>query len=323
MMNSDQNQKAPAYLIDASIYIFQAHFSPYIECYDTDGEDLSALYGFSQFLIQFLRREKPQIIAIAMDNSLFCGFRHELCDYYKSNRELPDENLARQLAACARLCEIMGLASFSSRKYEADDIIGTLARRLREDGDFSKQPPSRIGIVTRDKDLAQVLKNDAEFVWDYQNNRKRFSKDIFHHMGVYPAQIPDYLGLVGDAVDNITGVPGVGPVKGKCLLKEFEDMDAIYRNIGRIANLTLRGAAKLGQLLDEYKEQAYLSKRLATIVDDVEDETESFSVIPLDALARKKADPNRLANLFADEKFDTRFSDSMVNVLLKLNESIQ
>jgi len=322
MVTLEQNASTPAYLIDASIYIFQSHFSPNVECYDTDGEDLSALYGFSQFLVQFLRREKPQVVALAMDNSLFCGFRHELCDNYKSNRELPDKNLARQLAACAKLCEIMGLASFSSRKYEADDIIGALAKRLRERRDDSRQSRVNIGIVTRDKDLAQVLKNESEFVWDYHNKRKRFSKDILRDMGVFPCQIPDYLGLVGDAVDNITGVPGVGPVKGKHLLREFKDMDEIYRNIDRIAGMSLRGSARLGELLDKHKEQAYLCKQLATIVDDVSDESESFSVIPLEELVRKKANPDRLVTFLADEKFDTRFIDSMVNVLKKLNESI-
>jgi 5'-3' exonuclease len=322
MANYIPDIEPPSYLIDASIYIFQAHFSPHIECYDKQGEDLSALYGFSQFLIQFLRREKPKVIAVAMDNSLFCGFRHKLCENYKSNRELPDENLARQLAACDKLCEIMGLARFSSRKYEADDIIGTLARRLRDQSTSASELPTRIGIVTRDKDLAQILANEEEFVWDYQNNRRRFSGDIYQDMGVHPAQIPDYLGLVGDAVDSIAGVPGVGPVKGRHLLNEFENLDEIYSNIESIAGLSLRGAAKLGQLLNEHKEQAYLCKQLATIVNDVEDSGEDFSVASLSSLSRSKADPERLASFLADEKFDERFSDSMVKVLERLNASI-
>ena len=212
----------PAYLIDASIYIFQAHFSPNIECYDADGEDLGALYGFSQFLLQFLRRQNPRVAAVAMDESLFCGFRHQLCEKYKANRELPDENLSRQLAGCAELSRIMGLPTFASKKYEADDIIGTLARRLREaDTHLAGSTREGIGIVSRDKDLAQLLHGEMDFVWDYQRNRKRFIPQVVEDFGVYPVQIPDYLGLVGDAVDNISGVPGVGPVKGKHLLQEL------------------------------------------------------------------------------------------------------
>ena len=121
------------YLLDASIYIFQSHFSPHVECRSTEGTELSALYGFTLFLLQFLRRVKPTHLAVAHDASLFCGFRHELSSDYKSNRELPDENLAMQLQACAEICGILGLISFASKVYEADDIIGTLASSVRQE----------------------------------------------------------------------------------------------------------------------------------------------------------------------------------------------
>jgi DNA polymerase-1 len=306
-----------AYLIDSSIYIFQAHFSPYIECLDADGEDLSALYGFSQFLLQFLRREQPEIIAAAMDESLFCGFRHQLCDNYKSNRELPDENLARQLEGCAELCGIFGVSSFGSRTYEADDIIGTLSRRLRQTDLFGTDA---IAIVSRDKDLAQLLKGEQDFLWDYQKNLKRTCVEIETDFGVTPAQIPDYLGLVGDAVDCIGGVPGLGPVKGRALLQEFNDLDTIYDNLHRIADLPLRGSGKLGQLLDQHRELAYLCKTLATIVEGVESEDERFSVVPLEALSRTPADTELLAEFLARYKFHQSFSDSMVGAVSRLNE---
>jgi 5'-3' exonuclease len=324
-MNDTENFQAakpsPAFLIDASIYIFQAHFSPHVECLDTSGEDLSALYGFSQFLIQFLRREKPQVIAIAMDESLFCGFRHTLCGHYKSNRELPDENLERQLNACAELAEIMGLAKFSSRVYEADDIIGTLAKRLRDNPQFSSAFDHRVGIVTRDKDLAQLLNNDKEFLWDYQNNRRRYVADIEADFGVSPAQIPDYLGLVGDAVDNISGVPGVGPVKGKHLLGEYVTMEGLYANVDSVSGLKIRGAASLAGLLKEHEEQAYLCKKLATIVEDVQDNSEPFSVVPLTSLIRSEIKTDRLGDFLESEKFDKGFRDSMLNVANRINAS--
>jgi len=313
-----------AYLIDASIYIFQAHFSPHVECFDSKGEDLSALYGFSQFLLQFLRREQPDIIAAAMDESLFCGFRHQLCENYKSNRELPDENLARQLAGCAELCEILGIASYGSRTYEADDIIGTLSRRLRLRGVGGKDPADAgaIGIVSRDKDLAQLLENKDDYLWDYQKNHKRMSVEIENDFGVTPEQIPDYLGLVGDAVDRIGGVPGLGPVKGRALLQEFENLDDIYDNLHRIGSLSFRGAKKLGQVLELHRELAYLSKRLATIVQDVEDQSEHFSVVPLEALRRKPADTEKLADFLQRYMFQQRFCDSMVGAVDRLNERI-
>ncbi|MEZ5492147.1 MAG: 5'-3' exonuclease H3TH domain-containing protein [Gammaproteobacteria bacterium] len=309
-----------AYLIDASIYIFQAHFSPYVECYDADGENLGALYGFSQFLLQFLRRENPHTVAVAMDESLFCGFRHQLCDAYKSNRELPDDNLAYQLQACAQLCSVLGLANFGSRKYEADDIIGTLARRLRSEG---RLWDDRLVIVTRDKDLAQLLRSEKDHLWDYQKNSRRGPAEIQLEFGVSPSQIPDYLGLVGDAVDRISGIPGLGPVKGRALLQEYSCLDDIYNNLQKVGALPLRGAAKLGQLLENHREQAYLSKTLATIVEDVVDPDEKFSIVGLDALQREPADTERLADFLRRYKFEERFCESMVKAAGRLNDSFK
>lgn len=308
----------PAYLIDASIYIFQAHFSPHVECYDADGENLGALYGFSQFLLQFLRRENPRTVAVAMDESLFCGFRHQLCDSYKSNRELPDDNLAYQMEACAELCNVLGLASFGSRNYEADDIIGTLARRLRSE---DKLNDDHLGIVTRDKDLAQLLRSENDFLWDYQKNSRRGPAEIQLEFGVSPRQIPDYLGLVGDAVDRISGVPGLGPVKGRALLQEYTCLDDIYNNLQKVGSLPLRGAAKLGQLLETHREQAYLSKTLATIVEDVVSPNEQFSIVELDALHREPVNNEQLAGFLRRYKFEERFCESMVKAASRLNDS--
>ncbi len=176
------------YLIDASIYIFQAHFSPYVEYTDRNGNELSALYGFTQFLLQIRHRARASHIAVAFDESLFCGFRHQLCPNYKSNRELPDENLARQLAACSEISSILGLCAFGSKTYEADDIVGTIASRVRAE----TQQATAITIVSKDKDLAQLLVNPKDNVWDYSSNRKRYWQDIIDDFGVTPTQLPDF-----------------------------------------------------------------------------------------------------------------------------------
>lgn len=289
-MSAQSQQVETFYLIDASIYIFQSHFSPYVECFDVKGNDLSAVYGFTQFLFQFLRRVRPAHIAIALDESLFCGFRHELCGNYKSNRELPDENLATQLAACAEVCTILGLPVFASRRYEADDIIGTLAATIRRSG-------SVVGIVSRDKDLAQLLLGDGDFLWDYSANRKRYAADIEKEYGISPEQFPDYLGLAGDAVDCITGVPGVGPVKAKQLLKKFANMEELYQNLALVADLPLRGAKGLAAILEEHHELARLSKTLATIVCDADEEDEAFANARPDSLHMSGVDPESMRRL--------------------------
>jgi 5'-3' exonuclease len=266
-------QNGTYYLIDGSIYIFQSHFSPHVECFDVDGSDLSAVYGFTQFLLQFLRRVKPNRMAVALDESLFSGFRHGLCPNYKSNRELPDENLAMQLKGCREICSILGMASYASKKYEADDIIGTLSVRM---SDLLPGNPA-LCIVTRDKDLSQLLKTDKDYMWDYSGNRRRYRADIKEEFGVNPEQFADYLGLVGDAVDCITGVPGVGPVKAKELLQNFVSMDGIYENLDAVADLSLRGAASLALKLEAHEAEARLSRELATIICNASDLHEGFA----------------------------------------------
>ena len=290
----------PVYLIDASIYIFRAHFSPYVECHDENGKDLSALYGFMSFLFQFMRRVQPSHVAIAHDASLFCGFRHKLCGNYKSNRELPDENLEMQLTGCSEFCSIIGLASFVSKVYEGDDIIGTIANRVRAESDCD------VHIISRDKDLVQLLQKEADCLWDYGNNRKRFRANVVDEFGIVPEQFPDYLGLSGDSVDCISGIPGVGPVKAKELLNRFSSLEAIYGNLDKVRDLPIRGAGRLTELLREHCELAKLSKVLATIICNVEDPEESFGHVVLEELKPEQMNKGLFGDFLKNYKFRTR-----------------
>lgn len=296
------------YLIDASIYIFQAHFSPYTECYDSDNNDLSAVYGFTRFLLQFINRINPSHIGIARDESLFSGFRHQLCPNYKSNRELPDENLKTQLDACALVCDAMGLANFASRVYEADDILGTLATRLSR----LENPQLATCIVSRDKDLAQLLVNERNYLWDFSGNRKRYRQDVFDEYGVHPEQFPDYLGLVGDSVDVISGVPNVGPVKAKALLAEYSTLESIYENLSAVGSMKIRGAKSLPSVLADNLDKARLSKALATIDCDVTQSSESFASTQYEDL--KVGVPNRgdFQSVLRDLNFQSAESESLL-----------
>ena len=284
-MNSNADPELLVYVVDASIYIFQAHFSPYIVCTNEKGEDLSALCGFTQFLIQFIRRVQPKYVVVAHDESLFTGFRHKLSPDYKSNRELPDENLKMQLVGCSEVCSLLGMPAFSSRLYEADDIIGTVVTKIRrEKSNISFQ------ILTKDKDLAQLLSDEQDCLWDFSTNKRRYLKDIISEFGVSSKQFPDYLGLVGDSVDCISGVRGVGPVKAKVLLQKFDSLEEIYANIDQISKLPLRGSLGLMNALRENKAVAFLSKTLATIVCSVDEVSESLSSVSLNDLSLRKID---------------------------------
>ena len=146
-----------------------------------------------------------------------------------------------------------------------------------------------IHIVSRDKDLAQLLVNDGDCLWDYSGNRKRYGSDIVDEYGVNPAQFPDYLGLTGDSVDCISGVPGVGPVKARELLRQFDSLEGVYLNLDKVGQLSLRGAQRLPDVLREHRELAELSKtpaarrkaiagvRLCVNCQAQQDEKEAFS----------------------------------------------
>ena len=304
------DQNSTYYLVDGSIYIFQSHFSPHVECVDADGNELSAVYGFTQFLLQFLRRVKPDRIAVALDESLFSGFRHDLCPNYKSNRELPDENLAMQLKGCREICSILGIASYASKKYEADDIIGTLSVRMSE---LLPGDPA-LCIVTRDKDLSQLLRTDKDYMWDYSGNRRRYRADIQEEFGVSPEQFADYLGLVGDAVDCITGVPGVGPVKAKELLRNFASMDGIYENLDAVAGLSLRGAVGLALKLEAHQAEARLSRKLATIICDANDQHEGFAHAVPSSLEVAAIDISSFEKFLSNYKFTKNDSAHLLSV---------
>ncbi len=311
---NDVDLKQLVSFVDASIYIFQAHFSPYIVCSSEKGEDLSALFGFTQFLIQLIRRIQPKFIAVAHDESLFTGFRHELNPDYKSNRELPDENLSMQLTGCFEVSSLLGMAAFSSKVYEADDIIGTLATRVR-----LNMPNTSIQILTKDKDLAQLLSNEQDCLWDFSANKRRYPRDIVKEFGVSPSQFSDYLGLVGDAVDCISGVPGVGPVKARILLQEFGSLEEIYRHLDEVANLTIRGSSNLMNTLHENKDAAFLSKNLAKIACFVDDESEKFSSISLNKLGLREIDRSAFSLFLDTYKFHESDKQRLKRMIADLN----
>ncbi|MES3006340.1 MAG: 5'-3' exonuclease H3TH domain-containing protein [Pseudomonadota bacterium] len=309
----------PVYLLDASIYIFQAYFSPHLQIWAQDGRDLSAFFGFAQFLLRFLRQARPRYVAAAFDESLFCGFRHTLYPAYKSNRELPDENLARQLQACAELSSLLGVTAFGSRVYEADDIIGTLASRIRAaQGEMELESPPTISIVSRDKDLAQLLRAEQDHLWDFSGGTRRFRKDIVAQYGIRPEQFPDYLGLVGDAVDSIPGVPGIGPVAATALLHHFESIPLLYENLDDVAMLSYRGAAKAPELLRRYEAEAYLSRTLATIVQDVDISEEAFSQVPVPTLYWREPQVERIRELLQREGLDAQAVERFIALLAGL-----
>lgn len=253
---SDHGQQRRMYLIDALPYVFRAYFS-IRDMTSPDGQPVNAVYGFATFLIQLLQQESLTHIGVAFDESLTTSFRNRMYPAYKANREHPPAELKAQINACQAVARALGAPIFVDQQYEADDLIGALAQRAEQD-DFT------VVVVTNDKDLMQLVTHRVSW-YDYAKKRLLDTAGVKSHMGVEPAQIPDLLGLQGDAVDNIPGVKGVGAKTAVSLLQAFNGIEDIYDNLYRVADLPIRGAKSIARKLDEGREVAFLSKQLATI----------------------------------------------------------
>jgi DNA polymerase-1 len=259
------------YLVDASYFVFRAWFSMPEDMVDGEGKQVNALYGFARFLGDFLEHTRPEYVGVAFDTSLSTCFRNEIYPEYKANRDPAPVELKQQFARCMAVTRAMGLAEYSEQRFEADDVIGTLVKRMRARG-----MPST--ILSRDKDLLQLL-DAGDTMWDYAGGKRLNYKDVRGSFGVHPEQIVDYLALAGDSVDNIPGVPGVGAKTASALLAHFDTMDDIYDRLDEVASVPVRGAAKLAAKLSLHRDSAYLSRRLTQIECDIPMDVEPESVM--------------------------------------------
>jgi DNA polymerase-1 len=250
------------YLIDASIYIFRAWHSVPDSLYNRDGMPINALHGFAGFLGSFHERAEPGHVAVVFDESLTSSFRNRIYPGYKASREEPPAELRQQFAWCRQLVGFLGLAQYASNIYEADDLIGTLAARLR-------CPGGPIVILSADKDLAQLLQ-PGDLFWDFARNRRYACADVPAWLGVEAWQVADWLALTGDSVDNIPGIPGVGAKTAAALLAHFGSLTELHRRLDTVPELRLRGAARIQRLLQEHRDTAMLARRLTGIAVDPE-----------------------------------------------------
>ncbi|HEY5807923.1 MAG TPA: 5'-3' exonuclease H3TH domain-containing protein [Povalibacter sp.] len=254
------------YLIDASIFIFRAWHSVPNSVVDYDGNPVNALHGFARFLGDLIERVRPQHVAVAFDERLASSFRNQLYPAYKANREPAPLELKRQFALCREVCAALGVQAFVSNQYEADDIIGTLAQRMRASA-------KNVVIVTRDKDLSQLVRPGDEY-WDYLDDRRYGYDDIAERFGVQPERMACFLAVTGDAVDNIPGVPGVGRKTASLLFRHFESLTELYANLDAVLKLKLRNAGFVCGQLRDYQQSAFLARRLTGIQCDIPLEAE-------------------------------------------------
>lgn len=245
-------------LIDGSGFIFRAFYAiPYLT--NGHGFPTNALFGFAKMLEKVLAQFDPKFVGVVFDSARE-NFRHELYSAYKANRvELPPE-LALQMPYFRPLCEALGIPTFGTVGYEADDIIGTIANTVSEP----------VVIVTGDKDFAQLV-NDRIILFDPAKDRWGDVMQITEaYEGVTPAQFIDYLSLVGDTSDNIPGVKGIGPKGAAQLLNHFGSVEAILSRIDEITEIkAIRSRNTIINALKEHRKELELSRVLAAIKCDV------------------------------------------------------
>ncbi len=295
-----------AYLIDASIYIFRYYFSLPDNWWTADGKPTAAVYGYSTWLLKVIRQRRPVKVAACFDESLQMCFRNDIYPEYKSSRALPDELLAFQLEACKHITELMGIPVYASERFEADDLLATLAKRCRDKG-------IPVCVITRDKDLAQLVIAPDDALWDFPDGDVLARAQLQAKLGFEPIKMADFLALTGDTSDDIPGVPGIGNKTASTLLEKFENWSDIKRNLKTLAEMEIRGARSLTNKLEQYQEQVAMALQLTRLVDNA----------PLGrrySVARKQVDIHLLKAFAQQLGFGKNFNTLVDKVFSELSD---
>lgn len=250
----------PLILVDGSSYLYRAYhaFPPLT---NSAGEPTGAMYGVLNMLRSLILQYQPTHAAVVFD-AKGKTFRDELFEHYKSHRPPMPDDLRAQIEPLHAMVKAMGLPLLAVSGVEADDVIGTLAREAEKMG----RP---VLISTGDKDMAQLVTPGITLI-NTMTNTILGPEEVVTKYGVPPELMIDFLALMGDSSDNIPGVPGVGEKTAQALLQGLGGLDTLYAESDKIAGLSFRGAKTMAGKLEENKEVAYLSYKLATIKTDVE-----------------------------------------------------
>ncbi|MEI7231729.1 DNA polymerase I [Pectobacterium carotovorum] len=297
----------PLILVDGSSYLYRAYhaFPPLT---NSAGEATGAMYGVLNMLRSLLLQYQPSHVAVVFD-AKGKTFRDELFENYKAHRPPMPEDLREQIEPLHKMVKAMGLPLLAVSGVEADDVIGTLAVQAEKAG-------KSVLISTGDKDMAQLVTPSVTLI-NTMNNSILGPQEVCDKYGIPPELIIDFLALMGDASDNIPGVPGVGEKTAQALLQGLGGLDSLYANLDKIAGLSFRGAKTMAPKLEQHKEVAYLSYQLATIKTDVELE------LSCDQLTVNELDVDELHRLFSRYEFKRWLSDVESGIWMQGKKSSQ
>ncbi|MBU6283895.1 DNA polymerase I, partial [bacterium] len=285
---SEASRSKRLYLVDGSGILFRAfHALPPLST--RSGVPTGAAYGFTSMLVKLLRESAGTHLAVALD-APGKTFRDEAFEHYKATRAETPSDLVSQIPLVKRVVEALGLPLLVIEGVEADDVIGTLARQAIERG-------FEVVVVTSDKDMMQLVGPHLTLL-DTMHDRRTGRAQVRERFGVDPEQVVDVMALMGDAVDNIPGVKGIGEKTASRLISSFGSLDDLYRRLDEVPTLDLRGAQRVRTLLADGEQAARDSRFLATIRTDVE------LPVGVDDLRREEPDAAKLRKLSEELEFD-------------------
>ncbi len=258
MPAATHEERSSLFLVDGSGYIFRAFFAlPQLN--NSRGLPTNAVYGFVRMLLKLLKQERPSHIGIVFDTPKRT-FRDDLFASYKANRPAPPNDLIVQIPYIHRIVEQFNIRSIMLDGYEADDVIGTLASR-------AARMKFNVTIVTGDKDFMQIVGPNVS-LWDTMRDKRTGVREVRARFGLEPRALVEVMALMGDAIDNVKGVPGVGEKTATALIQKFGSVEALFANLDGLEAAGLRGAAKLATALGEHRADVELARKLVSI--DVE-----------------------------------------------------
>ncbi len=279
--------EARLYLIDGSSYIFRAFFAlPSLT--NAAGLPTQAIYGFTTMTLKFLKDHKPEHLVVVLDAGRET-FRNQISEDYKGNRPEAPPDLIPQFPYIRKVLEAMNISVLEQKGFEADDLIATLANKFAA-------PDIEIIIVSGDKDFMQLVGGSVRLL-DTMKSKWIGVDQVREKFGVEPGQVVEVMGLMGDPVDNIHGVKGIGEKTATALIQKFHSLENLYDHLDELDQVGIKGSARVRKALVEGRKSAFLSRELATVRTDVRMEME------LDRFRWQRPSKEKLSELFTELGF--------------------
>ena len=279
-------KKEHIYLVDGSTYIFRAYHALPPLTRKSDGFPVGAISGFCSMLDKLVKEEREQNalthLLVVFDAS-GKTFRNDIYPEYKANRSEPPEDLIPQFPVIRSATDAFNIKYVEMLGYEADDLIASYAKSAHAEN-------MKVTIVSSDKDLMQLINEDISML-DTMKNRIINKEGVYKKFGVYPEKVIDVQSLAGDSVDNVPGVPGIGVKTAALLINEYGNLDNLFKKTDEITQKKRR------ENLKDFADQAYLSKKLVTLKDDID------LPIPLKDTKIKEINPEKLLGFLREMEF--------------------